>query len=376
MSRRTNVEVEGLDHGAMPIPLAAKIGNLLISGGIAGRDPATHTLPDTLEGQCAHMFANLRRILEAAGGSVDDVVRMTVYVPDRSAREVINREWVAMFPNPTSRPARHTVMADLAQPMLVQCEIYAVLDERPDDNHQREEERAAPLTAGGGQGDVIARLSRLDTCAVSDALDRLGLDGVVLGLGPVGAQRRVAGRAVTVQLGQVAAEPEAQSSEGGTPSHRHLGSAAVDASGPGDVIVVAHGGRSHVAGWGGLLSLGAVTRGVEGVLVDGACRDVDEARELGLPVYARGAVPVTARGRVTELSWNTPIMFGEVAVTPGDLVIADGSGIAFVPAARAAEVIAAAEEITGREQAMAAAVRAGRPVSEVMGAQYESLLKR
>jgi regulator of RNase E activity RraA len=219
------------------------------------------------------------------------------------------------------------------------------------------------------------RLRRLDACAVSDALDRLGLTGVVLGLRPMGPRRKIAGHAVTVRL-ETATEQlkTAIAARGERP--RHLCTAAVDSSGPGDVIVVANGGRSDAAGWGGTLSLGAKTRGIEGVVVDGACRDVDEAIEHDFAIYASYAVPLTARGRIMETAWNVPVAFGELTVSPGDLVIADSSGVVFVPSARALEVIQAAEEIVERERAMAEAARARRPMSEVMGANYEQLLER
>ena len=110
--------------------------------------------------------------------------------------------------------------------------------------------------------------------------------------------------------------------------------------------------------------------------MDGACRDVDESRERGLPVYARAAVPVTARGRIIEESFNEPIKMAGVPVKPGDLVIADGSGVVFVPAERAGEVVAAAEEIAAREAEMARAVLAGASVVDVMGGNYESMLGR
>jgi len=218
------------------------------------------------------------------------------------------------------------------------------------------------------------RLRKLDACAVSDALDRLGLRGVVLGLRAMGPRRRIAGRAVTVRL-EVATEALREDLVARGEHPRHLCTAAVDASGPGDVIVVANGGRSDAAGWGGTLSLGATLRGIEGVVVDGACRDVDEAIEHDFAVYASYAVPLTARGRIMEVGWNVPVSFGGLTVEPGDLVIADSSGLVFVPAARAEEVLAVGEEIVGREQAMAEAARAGRPMSDVMGADYERLLE-
>lgn len=213
---------------------------------------------------------------------------------------------------------------------------------------------------------LIARLAALDTCAVSDALDKLGVSGAVIGIFALTGPVKIVGRAVTTKLG--APLP-------GLPK-RHLGAGAVMASNPGDVIVVEHRGRTDVSGWGGLLSRGAVRRGVAAVLVDGACRDVDESHTLGLPVFARAAVPVTARGRVAEHSCQEPITFATVAVKPGDLVIADGSGIVFVDAARAEEIISTAEDICGRERRMADAIDAGKAIGEVLSGDYEDMLKR
>jgi 4-hydroxy-4-methyl-2-oxoglutarate aldolase len=213
---------------------------------------------------------------------------------------------------------------------------------------------------------LTARLAALDTCAVSDALDKLWLSGAVIGIAALAGPAKVAGRVVTTKLG--APLP-------GLPK-RHLGAGAVMAAKPGDIIVVEHRGRIDVSGWGGLLSRGAVRCGAAAVLVDGACRDIDESRALGLPVFARAAVPVTARGRVAEHSCQEPITFGAVAVKPGDLVIADGSGIVFVDQTRAEDILATAEDIHAREQRMAAAIDAGRAIGEVMSADYEDMLKR
>lgn len=216
-----------------------------------------------------------------------------------------------------------------------------------------------------GKTDLIARLAKLDTCALSDALDSLGVAGVALGLAVLSSQRKIAGRAVTVTLGPA----------DGRTAQRHLGTAAVEAGGPGSVVVVQHNGRTDVAGWGGVLSLGAKSKGVEGVVIDGACRDIDEAREMDFPVYARVGVPRTARGRVIEYAWNEPVTLCGVAVAPGDYVLADGSGVVFVPADIAEQAIALAEKIVRKEKLMARAVREGVPISQVMGANYEEMLK-
>ena len=112
------------------------------------------------------------------------------------------------------------------------------------------------------------------------------------------------------------------------------------------------------------------------MIVDGAARDIDEARELEFPVFARSATPQTARGRIVEESFNEPVKIGRIDVSPGDLALADGSGVCFLPAARAEEIIKTAEDIAAREAKMKEAVLAGDPVTEVMGRDYERMLSR
>jgi regulator of RNase E activity RraA len=215
--------------------------------------------------------------------------------------------------------------------------------------------------------DAITRLGRLDSCAVSDALDRLALKGAVLGVRPLWPCGRVVGRCVTVKIKPAGLEK----------SKQHLCTSAIAAAALGDVIVVDNGGRVDVAAWGGLLSLAAQVKKLSGVIVDGACRDVDESRELSFPVYGRAAVPVTARGRIMQQSFNAEIAFAGVQVHPGDLVIADGSGVVFIPRAREAEVITQAEALAQREAAMADAIRSGRSIVEVMETMgYETMLAK
>jgi enamine deaminase RidA (YjgF/YER057c/UK114 family) len=129
MGRRRSIEVEGLHHGGAPVPQASLVASLLCSSGIAGLDPATGTLPDTLEGQVAAIFANVERIVAAAGGTVQDVAKVTFFARDRAAsRAHIDREWCAMFPNEHSRPARHVLTYELPDPMLVQAEVLAFVN--------------------------------------------------------------------------------------------------------------------------------------------------------------------------------------------------------------------------------------------------------
>ena len=203
---------------------------------------------------------------------------------------------------------------------------------------------------------LVERLAALDTCAVSDALDHLGLGGATVGIRPLWSCPKIASRAVTVKVVPAgAAKPTA-----------HLATPAIEAASSGDVIVVDNAGRTDVSSWGDILSNASKTKGLAGVVIDGACRDIDGSREAGFPVYGRAVVPITARTRVVQESFNAPVRIAGVEVSPGDLVIADGSGVVFIPSARAEEIVSAAERLAAKEQAMIAAVRAGRSVVEVM----------
>jgi 4-hydroxy-4-methyl-2-oxoglutarate aldolase len=214
---------------------------------------------------------------------------------------------------------------------------------------------------------LSVRLSRVDSCAVSDALDKLGLNGAVTGIHRFSTEQRISGRVVTVKL---------ERDDGRGVAARHLCTAAIEAAQAGDVIVVEQRTGIDAAAWGGNLSLGAKIRGVAGVIVEGPTRDVDEARGYGFPVFARSHTSRTARGRVVETGTNVPITVGDIGVSPGDYVIADGSAVVFVAALDLERVLEAAEAITERERAMVAWLREGTPISQVMGKAYETMLKK
>ncbi|MGW4830289.1 RidA family protein [Amycolatopsis japonica] len=128
MTRRS-IEVPGLHHGGLPIPQASVVGNVLVSSGISPLDPVSGSVPATTDEQVEVVFDNVRRILDAADGSPDDIVKCTVFVRDKSIRPVIDKYWLEMFPDEKSRPARHTLRIDLAEPLQLQLEITAILGE-------------------------------------------------------------------------------------------------------------------------------------------------------------------------------------------------------------------------------------------------------
>ena len=121
------LEIPGVTHGGAPIPMGVRLGNMVFSSGIMGKDPADDSLPDDPARQAELMFQNVRTLLEAAGGSLDDIARMTVFLKDNAYREHLNREWLKAFPDEHDRPARHTLLWNLPGGMLIQCELVAVL---------------------------------------------------------------------------------------------------------------------------------------------------------------------------------------------------------------------------------------------------------
>jgi regulator of RNase E activity RraA len=210
------------------------------------------------------------------------------------------------------------------------------------------------------------RLNRLDTCLVSDALDRLKMSGAVGGLHRLSTDERIAGPVLTVRLERAE----------GRLAERHLCTAAIDAAMPGDIIVIEHRSRDDCAGWGGLLTYAARKREIAGVVVDGMCRDIDESRSMNFPVFGRGAAPATARGRIIETAFNAPVTIGSVTVNPGDWVIADGSGVVFMAAANVNDIVEEAEALARREAMLIAEIDKGIPVSQVMARTYEHMLRK
>lgn len=214
---------------------------------------------------------------------------------------------------------------------------------------------------------LAASLTRFDTCILSDAMDRLGLAGATIGVRPAWKCPKIFGRAVTMKLKPAGLDRPSQ----------HLGTAAIEIAKPGEIIVIENRVRADAPGWGGLLSLAAKTKGISGVVTDGPARDVDECEALGFPVYSASVVPISARGRIVQESVNKEIQFAGVQVRPGDLIVADGSGVVVIPQEKVADVIGTATELADREAVMAAEIRAGKSILDVLERRgYEAMTRR
>jgi regulator of RNase E activity RraA len=211
------------------------------------------------------------------------------------------------------------------------------------------------------------RLEKLSTTNLSDALDKIGMRGAVIGIRPLFGMPKIVGRAVTIQI----------TAAGMLKSKRHLGVDAIATANPGDVIAIDNRGDVYNNCWGEILSCAAKQKGVGAVFIDGAARDIDVCQEIGFPVFARGVVPITARGRIMQEDFNCPIRLGDVQVRPGDVLVGDVNGIVVIPPEKLEEVTATAEDIMAKEEAMKADILKGLDILEVdRKYNYEQMLKK
>jgi 2-iminobutanoate/2-iminopropanoate deaminase len=122
--RRQSIEIENLAHNA-PIPAARRVGPLLATSAISGKDAATGVLPKDFETQARNAFANLKLILAAADMDVEDVAKVTVFVTDDKLRAKINPFWNECFADEAQRPARHILLMPFRNDVFVQLEVLA-----------------------------------------------------------------------------------------------------------------------------------------------------------------------------------------------------------------------------------------------------------
>jgi regulator of RNase E activity RraA len=190
------------------------------------------------------------------------------------------------------------------------------------------------------------------SCVVTDAMDRAGVMHSAIKLRCGG---KLAGPAVTVRLypGDLVDPLE-----------------ALTVAAAGDVVVVDAAGETETSVWGGLMAGLGRQRGLAGAVVDGAVRDIDEARDLGFTLYSRAVGPRASHtafsARREPIEVNVPIHCGGVVVSPGDIVVADEIGVVVVPLADADAVLRRAREQAEREEATRRRIREGRSVDELL----------
>ncbi|HEY5208571.1 MAG TPA: RidA family protein [Stellaceae bacterium] len=123
--RQQSIHLPGVGHNA-PIPLGARVGPILATGGVSGIDPATGKIADGAENQAKHAFQNMGNILKEGGMDWGDVVKLTVFLVDDAHRGAINKHWLEIYPDEHHRPARHSLVQSLRGGVLLQLEVLAV----------------------------------------------------------------------------------------------------------------------------------------------------------------------------------------------------------------------------------------------------------
>ena len=195
--------------------------------------------------------------------------------------------------------------------------------------------------------DLQARCRAIASSTWSDALDQLGLRGVIDGLTLRSGTGRIAGPALTVK-----------ETCGKYPVEAFGIADVLDAITPGSILVIDLAGEP-ISTFGGLAAQAAVQKKAAGVIVDGACRDVSEIQESGLWLASRHATPLSGKGRIKTEAINVPVTIRGIPIRPGDCIAGDETGIVCIPAGRLTEALAIAEELTARDSQFSDALRGG-----------------
>jgi 4-hydroxy-4-methyl-2-oxoglutarate aldolase len=201
------------------------------------------------------------------------------------------------------------------------------------------------------------------TGSASDAMDELGIVGAVPAavLRPNDPKARVVGRALTVR-NVAASAPVPQKVKTGVSGLGEI--EAHNLAEPGDVLVVQ--GVDQVSNLGGMSATIGHRQGEIGAIVDGGARDVDHSRAIGLAVWSKSVSPITGKWRVETVAVNKPVSICGVAVNPGDLVLADETGVCFIPRERAAEVLHRAQRNAVAEKLREEKIASGVSIAELM----------
>ena len=203
--------------------------------------------------------------------------------------------------------------------------------------------------------ELVEGFRSVGTSTLGDILDGMGLEGVVSGLRPMKDGTVLVGPAVTVK--QVSGVVGTYGIED-FPVGR-----VIDYAKPGDVLVFDNGGKA-ISTWGGLASTAAKIRGIEGVVIDGGCRDADQIAELGFPVFTRHITPTTGKTRIKILELNGIIQCGGIRVRPGDIMVADGTGVVVIPQEKARDILEKAQAAEKAEERFVDQLKKGKTFLE------------
>ncbi len=204
---------------------------------------------------------------------------------------------------------------------------------------------------------VVEGFRCVGTSTIADLLDEMGLKGIMYGIRSVRPGARVVGPAVTVK--------EVSGDVGTYTAEDFPIGTVIESAELGDVLVFDNAGK-EISTWGGLATTAAKVRGVAGVVVDGGCRDVDQTVEMGFPVFSRHITPTPARTRIKILEVNGIILCGRTRVCPGDIIVADRTGVVVVPLKKADQILERANAVEKTETQFIDALKKGKTFNEML----------
>ena len=207
--------------------------------------------------------------------------------------------------------------------------------------------------------------SYADTCAVADILDTWGLRGAISAsqLSPVAPGQKIVGQAVTQRN-----LPTRETVTQGLLDHAYIGMNTKEIgylAEAGDVLVVDNSGAPDVSCLGGMACRGYQQRGIAGAVVWGGVRDISSIRKDGFPVWSRGQTCVTGKYRIFAAEINGPVAVAAVTIWPGDLIVADDSGVCAVPLDRVPPLMEKLRQSLTDEKKMRAMIDSGTPLEEI-----------
>jgi regulator of RNase E activity RraA len=207
--------------------------------------------------------------------------------------------------------------------------------------------------------DLLARCAKIGSSTWSDALDTFGISGLVEGIQRRSGDERIVGFATTARqvAGELGQYDRADFAVG----------KLVAATGPNRVLMIDVGG-APISTFGGIASTAAKARGATAVIIDGACRDVDEIRAVGLWMASRWVSPRTGKTRLQLQELGQQVTIGSVIVNEGDLVVGDDTGIVVVPRAEVEKVLVEAERILEVDFAVEKGIKQGKTFAQAAAA--------
>jgi regulator of RNase E activity RraA len=219
-------------------------------------------------------------------------------------------------------------------------------------------QRAYSTPAATDEASVLEGYRHVEVASVSDALEKISGQRMYMShhMRPI-FPAKFAGVAVTVQL---------KKEENKDPDALQGMLAAIDQGGPNSVYVMVVENGADIAGMGGLMGTAMSARNFSGAVIDGGVRDVAYLQKIGFPVYALGVVPSTSVSHYRFAGANIPVVCDGVAVSAGDIVTADADGVVVVPRAKAAEVLAVAQDMDFKEHSMYAYIEKLKSVEEAV----------